>query len=150
MFKKINKIYNKVPILNKLYNLNIRQKYFAILIGIIIIYIYLFFSGLPDPNSNFTICMFKRITHIPCASCGTTRGLKYFVHGYFYKALLMNPLSYVTVLASIISFIWIPIDLVKKQETFFSFINRKVPIWFIIIVIILTIANWIWNIYKGV
>ena len=149
MLKKINQFYNKIPLLNKLHNLNIRQKYFVILIGIIIVYIYLFVSGLPDPNNTFTICFFKNVTGYPCASCGTTRGLKYFVHGYFKKALLMNPLSYLTIIASITSFIWITSDLIKKKETFFPFVNRKVPFWFIIIVIIITAANWIWNIQKG-
>ena len=150
MFKFIKKIYDKIPGIKKLYNLNIRQKYFAILIGIILLYLYLYIAGLPDENNTFTVCLFKNITGYPCPACGTTRGMKLLVRGYFKQSILMNPLSLLTIIVSIVSFIWIIIDLIKKKETFFPFVNQKVPFWFIIIIIILTISNWIWNIYKGI
>ena len=149
MFKTIKKLYDKIPLVKKLYNLNNRQKYFFILIGIICLYIYLYISGLPDKNAHFTVCIFKNITGYPCPACGTTRGMKYLVHGFFKESILTNPLGILTITASIISFIWIVIDLIKKQETFFPFTNKKVPAWFIIIIIILTASNWIWNISKG-
>ena len=115
-FKVITKIYEKIPFINKLYNLSVKQKYYMILTAIAGLYVYLYIAGPPDPDNTFSICIFKNVTGYACPSCGTTRGLKLLVHGCFKEALLMNPLSYLTIFATIITAIWITVDLVKNQN----------------------------------
>jgi len=142
-----------IDFLNKIYlkrSFSVKEKYYIILISIFAIYLYLFITKIPEPTNHFSICIFKNLTGIPCAACGTTRGLKYLVRGYFEQALMMNPLSYLTFFVSISLIVWIINDLIKKQETLFPFISKKVPVVFIIIIIILTGLNWYWNIVKGV
>jgi len=123
--------------------------YYIILLFVFVFFIYFAIRGVPNPNYKSSICIFKNLTGYPCPGCGTTRGVKYLLHGYFEKAILMNPLSYSTVLLAIITPIWIIKDFIKKQETFIKFTKVKIPNFMIIIIIILTILNWAWNIYKG-
>jgi TctA family transporter len=130
-------------------HLSVKEKYYAILSSIFAIYVYLIVSKLPSPDNHFSICIFKNLTGYPCAACGTTRGLKYLVRGDFYEALMMNPLSYFSVIVSVMLVFWIIVDLIKKQETLFSFIDRKIPVPIVLLVIILTALNWYWNIVKG-
>lgn len=130
-------------------NLPPYKKYIFILIGFVGMYIYLFISGLPEPENNFTICIFKNITGYPCGACGTTRGMKYLVHGYFYKALIMNPLSYLAVGFTLISTLWIFRDFYYKQTSYLNFFKRKLHWSIIVLIIIFTVLNWTWNIYKG-
>lgn len=146
----ISLIYNKLPFVNLIYNLTDQQRRFGILILIILGYVYLIWEGMPDPNDTSSVCIIKNVTGYPCPACGTTRGSIYLTRGFFKKALLTNPLSYLIVFGSLTAYVWVLRDFIKEQETFFPFINKPKPIWFIIIVILLTIANGVWNIYKGV
>ncbi len=147
--KKIGEFYNKLPFVGILHGQNIRQKYFTILIVITLGYIYLIFKGVPDGEEHAAVCLIKNVTGYPCPACGTTRASMFFIHGYLKESLLMNPLGFLTIIGSITTFFWVIIDLVRKKETFFPTVNRKMPNWFIIIVIFLTIANGVWNIYKN-
>jgi len=150
LLKNIGEFYNKLPFVGLMYKKdNTRQKYFFMLFAIIVGYIYLIIKGVPDGEEHAPVCLIKIVTGYPCPSCGTTRASMFFVHGYFKESILMNPLGALTVIASIITFTWVTIDLIKRQETFFPFVNRKMPSWFIILAILFTIANEIWNLYKG-
>ena len=41
----------------------------------------------------FTVCFFKLVTGLPCATCGTTRALGRLFHGDLAGAFAMNPLA---------------------------------------------------------
>lgn len=141
-----------ITFLNKIYfkkKYTVYERYIFILISIFVVFLYLIFTEIPAPDNHFSICIFKNITGVPCAACGTTRGLKYFVRGYFEQAFYMNPLSYFTVIVAFVLIIWIIRDFIKKEETFFPFLAKKIPIPIIFIIIILTALNWYWNILKG-
>jgi hypothetical protein len=73
--------------------------------------------------------MLKNITGSPCPSCGTTRAIQ----------LLLNN-------------IWIVFDLLFKKESFYKYYQKAECIirskWVAILLIILVIVNWIWNIKK--
>jgi len=49
-----------------------------------------------------------------------------------------------------ISIVWVVVDLIRKKETYFPAINRKVSPMFIVVIILFVIVNWIWNIYKDI
>jgi hypothetical protein len=57
---------------------------------------------------GITLCAFKRLTGIPCATCGSTRALAQLAHLDLAGALALNPLSALLTLAA---FAWGAADL---------------------------------------
>ena len=104
-------------------------------------------------NQEFTVCLFKKVTTVPCPSCGTTRSVMQLSHGNFLSAILINPFGIIVGLIMIIAPVWISYDFIQKKETFYTAYlkieaiirKRKVAI----VLIVLVIANWIWNIKKN-
>jgi len=99
------------------------------------------------------ICLFKRITHVPCPSCGSTRSVLSLLHGDISGALYWNPIGLILLAILVISPIWVLYDVVCQKETLFiwfikteNFLKRK---WIAILLITIVVLNWIWNIYKG-
>jgi len=103
----------------------------------------------PTEENHVNLCIFHYVTGYACAACGTGRSLIYLKFGEFYKSLLTNPIGYLVLGFGILSLVWMTWDIIKKKETFFKALNVKLNPFLIGIIAILTIANWIWNIYKG-
>ena len=128
---------------------NFKLKYLAIIISIIAGYFFLYYfsSSLEDNNS---ICLFKNATGMPCPSCGTTRASIKLLHGEFINSVLLNPLGILVSITLFGSIIWMSLDIYRSKETFLPFIKKDfVNKYIIIFAVMLTIANWIWNIQKG-
>lgn len=123
---------------------------FACLVGYIWIYLGIF-HGIYQ-NNNFETCFIKKITNIPCPSCGTSRSVKALLTGHFKQAFLLNPFGYLVTLILMIAPIWISIDYIRKKQSFFNFYRlmeqRSTNIFVIIIFIFLVLTNWVWNIQK--
>jgi hypothetical protein len=107
-----------------------------------------------DPSTNTIPCMFKEITHLPCPACGTTRSIIELIKGNFMGSLLINPFGIFLALALIVIPLWIIIDILRANDSFFRWYklcegllaqNKLVSIPSIGVVI----ANWCWNIAKG-
>lgn len=104
-------------------------------------------------SQEFTVCLFKKVTTVPCPSCGTTRSVMQLSHGNFLSAILINPFGIIVGLIMIIAPVWIGYDFIQKKETFYAAYlkteailrKRKVAI----VLIVLVLANWIWNIKKN-
>ncbi len=102
--------------------------------------------------SSTTVCLSKKITRIPCPSCGTTRSVAALFHGQFTAALYWNPLGLVVFLILLISPCWLLWDTLKRRQSLWNSylqaekILRKKSV--AIPLIILVLANWIWNICK--
>ncbi len=99
------------------------------------------------------ICLFKRITTIPCPSCGSTRSVLSILNGDFATAILWNPFGLIIMGILIISPFWLIYDVLLKRDTLFRAYNHTEIIlrrnFVAIPLILLVILNWIWNIYKG-
>ena len=127
--------------------------YATFLIASIAGYAYFFYSINYSESSHLKFCIIKSITGYPCPSCGTTRAVKLFLKGDFYTSIQMNPFGIIVAILMITVPFWILFDLITKKETFYKnykkseLILRKKPL--AIILIILVILNWIWNIKKG-
>ena len=65
------------------------------------------------------ICVFHKITTIPCPACGTTRATILLAHGHIGGALLLNPLSIVTSVIGVLSPLWILFDLALGSDSLF-------------------------------
>jgi len=99
------------------------------------------------------VCLIKRVTGIPCPSCGSTRSVLSVLNGDIAGALLWNPFGIIIVCFLVIVPFWILFDVLRRQSTLFNFYNRTELFlkrkWIAIPAILLVLLNWIWNISKG-
>lgn len=103
-------------------------------------------------QEGVTACMIKRVTGIPCPSCGSTRSVIYMLQGNFAKALYMNPIGVLMAGLLICLPLWITYDIVTRKttcihayrttETYLKKTTFALPL------IGLLLLNWIWNFYK--
>lgn len=108
----------------------------------------------PQPDSLLSgACLFKRITTLPCPSCGTTRAIVALSHGNLLASLLLNPLGYLSAAIMLIAPLWILADLLTRTSSFYRFylaaerlLRKK---YIAIPAILLVLANWVWNVVKG-
>ena len=105
-------------------------------------------------TATSTVCMFKKVTGIPCPSCGTTRGIDALVHGHWSTAFHTNPFSFLVLMLMLLLPLWLVADLLSNRWSFYKcylraelFMKRKTVAVTLIAVVI---GNWIWNIYKGI
>lgn len=105
-------------------------------------------------SSEVTVCPFKLVTGYPCPSCGTTRSISALLHGNILEAFMINPLGIVSSLVILSVVILLTLDLLTKKDYYFR-VYRLVEKFlqthqvFSIVLILLVITNWIWNISKG-
>lgn len=128
--------------------------YFYLFIACFAGYIWLFYNvnAVSNTNSGIEICTFKRLTTLPCPSCGSTRSVIALLTGDFQKALLINPLGILIAVVLLVLPFWLLYDLILKKETFLKFYKDaeqflripKIALLFALLVLI----NWIWNIIK--
>ncbi|MGB7528561.1 DUF2752 domain-containing protein [Sphingobacterium cellulitidis] len=105
-------------------------------------------------GTQLTLCPVKLITGYPCPSCGTTRSISALLHGHLWEAILINPLGLISLAIILVFVVLVLIDLVGKKSYYYEIYHRterylqqhKVLSVFLII---LVIANWLWNISKG-
>jgi hypothetical protein len=99
-------------------------------------------------------CFVKTVTNYPCPACGTSRAIDMAIHGNLIGSIMTNPLGIIDLIALTIVLIWIIFDLISKKSSYhyyFYYLENKLkqtPFLYII-VIILFVSNWIWNIAKG-
>lgn len=140
---------NFVATIKRLYN-NFRYKYFVLFLLIVVGIIALIYSDIPDPENHRTLCLFHNITGYPCPGCGVGRGIIFILKGYFTKALWMNPLSFLVLLFGVVSVVWIWYDIIKGKETYLPMLKTGWGKKTQTALFIVLIANWVWNIYKGI
>lgn len=131
--------------------------YALVLITCLAGYVWLFFSyfimAASAESSEFTVCLIKQLTDIPCPSCGITRSVKALIQGEWAAAIYWNPLGILVFGIMVLSPLWISLDLMLNRSGFFSFYQKseqnfqKKPV--AIIAMVLILLNWIWNINKG-
>jgi hypothetical protein len=106
-----------------------------------------------EEHSTFSPCLFKNVTGIACPSCGSTRSVLSIINGNFTDALLINPLGFVVAAIMLTLPVWLLYDMALKKDTLlqaYKKFEKTLQIkWIAITLILLIIANWIWNITKG-
>lgn len=103
--------------------------------------------GSPD------VCLFKNTTGIPCPACGSTRSVLALLAGDVSTAASTNPLGLVVLAIMVVCPLWIAYDVVSKRSSFFQF-YKATESWLkkpavAIPAVALILANWTWNIIKG-
>ena len=105
------------------------------------------FTGLPS------VCIFKKVTGIPCPACGSTRSLLNIMAGEPMAALKLNPLGFLFFIVLIFIPIILFYDFILKKEILwrvYQYTEKRIKEKFILTTLFTLIAtNWIWNIMKG-
>ena len=98
-------------------------------------------------------CIFRAVTGIPCPACGSTRSMICLLDGDLPGALFTNPAGLILFFSMMIFPVWVIADLVLRKESFLRFYRNFERIlrkrWITILLILLVLANWAWNIVKG-
>lgn len=133
--------------------MNKNKLYLFILGACLLGYCWLFYTMNKIEDSNFSVCLFKNATNIPCPSCGTTRAVAQIAKGHLFLSIFINPFGIIVALIMVISPVWIVSDLLFKKDSFYQFYKKTEQIiskkYIAVILILLVLLNWYWNIKKG-
>ena len=127
--------------------------YFVILLILLAGWVWLFFN-LSFTGHSFTICLFKKLTGLPCPSCGSTRAITILFRGGLLQSLYINPVGLVMLVVSMTTSIWLTLDLLMSRSALYRFYLRcenylqAHPTALFLFLGMISI-NWLWNIYKG-
>jgi hypothetical protein len=130
--------------------------YLILIISCTVGYVWLFYNyskSAAELNSEGGVCIIKRVTDIPCPSCGATRSALSFLHGDFLSAIYWNPIGVLLICIMAISPFWVAYDYLTSKSSLLHFYLKVEEVFrqkkYAIPAIALILANWIWNIYKG-
>ena len=136
--------------------MNKKSLYILIMVISLLSYGWLFFiiSGKPTHGSLFTVCFFKSVTSVPCPACGTTRSVVTLLEGNMNNAIMINPFGILAIVLLITLPPWVMYDLIKRRESFYRFYKRAELFvqqkYVASALIMVVIANWVWNIMKEI
>jgi hypothetical protein len=104
------------------------------------------------PDAGLGLCLFRHITGLACPSCGVTRSVMSLYHLHLADALYYNPIGLIIVCGLSVLPIWVAIDTLYRNNSFYTFYRNMETVvrkhWVAIPLITLLVTNWIWNIYK--
>jgi hypothetical protein len=126
--------------------------YLLLLAGCLAGYAWLFFTA-PGVSGGAELCPIRRVTGIPCPSCGSTRAVRSLMDGDVIQALLINPFGMLIFAVLLLAPAWILYDLLRRKDTLYICYRRmEIQLgkpYIAIPLVLLVVANWIWNIIKG-
>jgi len=128
-------------------SIDFKYKYLGIILFLISGYFVLF--NFPFLFKEHVFCLFKRITGFPCPACGSLRASFALFRGAFLQSILINPFALITNLFFLFSLFWMLYDIIRNKETFIPSLEKKWSKTSLMILGIIVVSNWIWNIYKG-
>lgn len=104
-------------------------------------------------NRAIIFCPFKKLTGLPCPSCGTTRSVLLLANGDWKGAMQMNPFGIIAFMALLFLPLWLFVDTISHRQSLFvaygrmeQWLRRSYVSFPLILVVI---SNWTWNILKG-
>jgi len=105
------------------------------------------------PDNGLELCFTKRLTGIPCPSCGSTRSVIALTEGDITAPFRLNPLGYVIAFFLVVTPFWILADLIRNADSLFNVYQKTEQLirrrWIAVTLIVLLAMNWIWTIIKG-
>jgi hypothetical protein len=71
-------------------------------------------AWMPPDDPRYTICLFRRLTHHDCATCGMTRAIALLVRGDWRGAFVRHPLAPPLALELVLLWLATPLALVRS------------------------------------
>lgn len=109
-----------------------------------------FFMGVGQGVSG---CLFKALTGLPCPACGSTRSLLALLRGDWAGALALNPIGLVLLAVMTALPLWTAVDMWRGTSSYYLLYNKGEQLlrrpWVFALFAAVVLANWIWNITKG-
>lgn len=103
-----------------------------------------------DHQHNYTLCIFKNITGIPCPGCGMGRGTLSLLKGNIAEAFSYNIICIPFTICVFFATLWLIYDLINGVDTFFKTINKPIKPLYLLPFFIITAISWTINIIRGV
>jgi len=129
--------------------MNLQKKYHLLLLAIVGGYFFVGISAYFQSKSTHSVCVFKNLTGYPCPGCGSTRATILLFKGNLIESLLLNPVGLIINIMALTTLFMIIRDLWLNKSDFNKLITRKIHPIILIIIVILVLLNWAWNISKG-
>lgn len=133
-----------------------RKLYIILSVGLLAGYILVFTEILSQRSARDTIpdlCVFKTVTGLPCPSCGSTRSVLSLLNGNIIDAVKLNPLGLVIAAIMLISPFWLARDIISGDSSLHRFYLKAESLLRRPVIaaplILLILADWAWNIAKG-
>lgn len=132
-----------------------KSRIYLLLTGLTILgYVWVGLALGRETGESVIVCPIKTVSGIPCPACGSTRSVIQLVQGDFWGAIQSNPFGLLIFITLIFTPLWLIYDITTKKESLWqfyqnveSFVRRKKIAVFLIL---LVLANWLWNISKGI
>jgi len=93
-------------------------------------------------------CFFHKISGIPCPACGMGRATIQLISGNFIDSLLMHPLAIPFTAVAFVGLIWLTTDIFKKKTSLLCLFKTRMKQPYIILLAIVLLLTWCWNIYR--
>lgn len=131
-----------------------KSKIYFLLAGLMIMgYLWIGIAFARGTGSAIMVCPVKTASGFPCPTCGSTRSVIKLLERDFVGAINANPFGLIVFIILLITPLWLTYDVLHKRDSLWRFYNKvesfvrkkKVAIFLIVVVI----ANWCWNISKG-
>ncbi len=106
--------------------------------------IVLFIGGTMPVLSLMPSCAFRRLTGIPCPSCGATRSVVALARGDVIASFMMNPLTALCFLAGVLIFLYSLATIAFALPKINMLLSSKEEIALKASVIVLILAQWIY------
>lgn len=129
--------------------MNLKKRYRLLLLAIVSGYFFVGISAYMQTQTSASVCVFKNLTGYPCPGCGITRGTILLFRGNILESILLNPVALIINLMAIMATIMIIRDLLLNKSDFQRLITRKIHPIILLILVLLVLLNWVWNIRKG-
>jgi hypothetical protein len=130
--------------------------YITLAIACIAGYAWLYFTLNSSTALNiggFEGCIVKHVTDVPCPSCGSTRSVVALLNGGFLEAIYLNPIGIILSIILLIVPPWLLLDVSMGRSSMYKVFvvceNRLKTPTVAIPLVVLVVANWVWNIMKG-
>ncbi len=71
-------------------------------------------------GTRLSLCPFRNLTGLPCPGCGMTRAFHHLAHGELQEALLLNPISVILFVSSIVELANSIVGAVRRGRPLFT------------------------------
>nr|WP_319399683.1 DUF2752 domain-containing protein [uncultured Carboxylicivirga sp.] len=99
------------------------------------------------PQSHESICLFKKVSSIPCPGCGMGRSTWMLIHGHLSQSLFYHPLGILFNVFMLGAVMQAAIDVFRNDDKLIRFLQRKWPLWSLIVLVIVIMLVWGRNIW---